>query len=144
MRRILLVVCIVALLALVLHAVGGKDNATAQSADAPAFLTVSEAAYSLRSSATQDATSFLVGSFRSANGVILSFDGAGAVKMIKQDYSTFRGRCSLQQSVNGAAILRMAFDEETETMYTFEIASPEGGFTLRNSAGTEWTFLPTM
>ena len=144
MRRILLVVCIVALLALVLHAVGGKDSATAQSADAPAFLTVSEAAYALRSSATQDATSFLVGRFRSANGIIMSFDGAGAVKMIKQDYSTFRGSYSLQQSVGGAAILRMAFDEENETLYTFEIASPEGGFILRNSAGAMWTFFPTI
>ncbi len=143
MRRILLVVCIVALLALVLNAVGGNDGSTAQDPDGPAFTTVSEAAFSLRSTGAEDATSFLVGNF-TGNSVRLFFDGAGAVKMIKPDYSTFRGSYSLRQSANGDAILGMAFDDGKETMYTFEIASPEGGFRLRNSAGTAWTFLPAM
>ena len=64
--------------------------------------------------------------------------------MIKQDYSTFRGSYSLQQSANGTAILSMTIGEGKETLYTFEIASPEGGFILRDSSGTMWTFLPTM
>lgn len=142
MRRIFLAVCIVAMLALVLKAVVGKGGSPAQDPDA-AFITVSEAAYSLRSSGTEDATSFLIGNF-TGSSVKLCFDGAGAVKMIKQDFSTYRGSYSLQQSLSGAAILSMTIGEGKETLYTFEIASPEGGFILRNSAGTEWTFLPTI
>ena len=63
MRRILLAVCIVALLALVLNAVGGKDSRAAQAPDGSAFTTVSEAVFSLRSSGSEDATSYLIGSF---------------------------------------------------------------------------------
>ncbi len=138
MKRLLLPICIVALLALILSAFGGKGK---QTEDAPRFTTVSEAAFSMRSSGSEDATSFLVGSYAGEHGEKLSFNGAGEVKRVLQNLSSTTGRYSLLQSSDGAAILDLDVGG-SEKLYAFVIAGPEGGFTITDADGNSETFTP--
>ena len=144
MRRLVLLICIIGLLALVLSAVGGKKTDAVQTPGAPAFTTVTEAAFSLRRSGAEDATSFLVGSFvgDQSSGKLV-FDGAGSVRRIRNDLSYIPGSYTLMQSADGAAVLWMELDND-EALYSFSIASPAGGFTIRNADGETETYLPVM
>lgn len=143
MRRLILPLCVIALLALVLSAVQGKSRDTVQAVDAPAFQTVTEAAFSLRKSGAEDATSFLVGNYMGERSGKMIFDGAGQVRQVRKDLSYIPGSYSLMQSADGAAILRMELDRG-ERLYSFSLASPDGGFTLRDAEGVEETFWPTL
>ena len=139
MKKLLLPICIVALVALLLSATGGKEKPAAD--DAPRFTTVSEAAFSMRSSGSEDVTSRLVGSYTGENSETLIFNGAGEVKRIAQNLSSKAGTYSLLQSADGAAILRMDLDG-TSVNYAFVIASAEGAFTIRDADGHSETFTP--
>lgn len=141
MRRLILPICAIALLALLLSTAGRKNKDAVQSPDAPAFTSVTEAAFSLRRIGAADATSFLVGSFNGEQSGKMVFDGAGSVRRVRKDLSYIPGTYSLMQSEDGAAILRMELDAG-EQLYTFSVASPEGGFILRDANGAEETFLP--
>ena len=142
MRRLLYPVCVVALLAIILSVAGEKKQSAASDPGAPAFTTVTEAAFSLRRSGAEDATSFLVGSFAAGRSDgKLAFDGAGQVRFVRKDLSYVPGSYSLMQSSDGAAVLLMELDGD-EQLYSFSLASPEGGFVLRNANGGEETYLP--
>ena len=144
MRKVLLSICIIALAVLVLTAVTGKSKAPAPAApagDAPRFSSVSEAAFSMRSTGSQDATTRLVGSFTDSHGEKYNFSGYGEVKRIAQNLSSVEGNYTLLQSADGAAILDMSLDGK-EAIYSFNLASPEGHFTLTDSSGATETFTP--
>ncbi len=139
MKRLLLPICIVALLALLISAIGGKGKQRVT--DEPRFSTVSEAAFSMRSSGSEDATSFLVGSFAGEHGEKLVFNGTGEVKRVLQNLSSTRGTYSLLQSADGASLLNLSIGG-AEKVYAFNIASPEGGFIIRDADGKTETFTP--
>ena len=139
MRKVLLLICIVALGALLLSAVTGKTAAPAEGA--PQITSVSEAAFSMRSSGSENATSRLVGSFTDSHGEKYSFDGAGGVKRVAQNLSSVSGSYVLLQSAGGAAILDLSIDGR-EAIYSFAISSPEGHFTLTDADGATETFTP--
>ena len=141
MRRLVLPICAIALLALLISTASGRKKDTAQDPDAPAFTSVTEAAFSLRRTGALDVTSFLVGNFNGERSGKMAFDGAGAVRQVRKDLSYIPGSYSLVQSEDGAAILWMELDGG-EQLYTFSIASPEGGFILRDANGSEETFMP--
>jgi len=138
MRKYLLPICIIALLALIFSAVGGKGK---PAEEAPRFSTVSEAAFSMRSSGAEDATSFLIGSFAGEHGEKLVFNGRGEVKRVMQNLSSMSGTYSLLQSTDGAVILDLDI-AGSEKIYSFAIASPEGGFTVQDTDGKSETFMP--
>ena len=144
MRRLILPACTVALLALLVSTASGKKQDAAKEAGAPAFTTVTEAAFSLRSTKTEDASSFLIGNFAGdqSSGKLV-FDGEGSVRRVQQDLSYTSGSYCLVQSEDGAAILWMELDGG-EQLYSFSVASPEGGFVLRDASGETETFMPVM
>ena len=139
MKKIFLTICIVALLALVLSAVAGRTPAPAEGA--PQITSVSEAAFSMRSTGSENATSRLVGSFTDSHGEKYNFSGYGEVKRIAQNLSSVDGSYTLLQSADGAAILDMSLDGR-QSIYSFNLASPEGHFTLTDSSGATETFTP--
>ena len=139
MRKVFLSICIIALLALVLSAVAGRTSAPAE--DAPRITSVSEAAFSMRSTGAQDATSRLVGSYTNDRGEKFNFSGSGEVRRVAQNLSSVDGSYSLLQSADGAAILDMSFDGR-QALYTFALASPEGQFTLTDADGATQTLTP--
>ena len=139
MRRWLLLICIVALAAVLLSAVGGNKQAPA--ADEPRFTTVSEAAFSMRASGATDATSRLVGSYAGEHGEKLLFSGAGEVKRVMQNLSSVTGTYSLLQSADGAAILDLNIGNG-QKLYSFCFSSPEGVFTITDEDGAAQTFTP--
>lgn len=138
MKKLLLPFCIIVVIA-VLFSVGGRKQGGDSAV--PQFSDVSEAAFSMRSSGSEDATSFLVGSFTGEHGQKMSFSGDGEAKKIAQNLSSESGTYSLLQSTDGAAILRMDI-AGASNLYSFRIASPEGGFVLTDSRGAEETFIP--
>ena len=139
MKKLLLPICIIALVAILFSARGEKQNGA--EAAAPRFTTVSEAAFSMRSSGSQNATSFLVGSFSGEHGEKLNFNGTGEVKRVLQNLSSVTGSYSLLQSTDGAAILDLDIGGAAK-LYAFVIASPEGGFILTDPDGHTETFRP--
>ena len=139
MRKLLLLICSVALVALVLSAVGGKTAAPA--GDEPKFSTVSEAAFSMRRAGAEDATSRLVGSFVGEHGEKLNFNGSGEVRRVMQNLSSVTGSYSLLQSADGAAILDMNLNSG-EGLYSFAVTSPEGQITLTDADGSAHVFNP--
>ena len=141
MRRLFLSICAIALLALLISTASGKKKDVPRAPDAPAFTSVTEASFSLRRTGAEDATSFLVGNFNGEQSGKLVFDGAGSVRRVRKDLSYVPGTYSLMQSEDGAAILWMELDGGAQ-LYTFSVASPEGGFILRDANGGEETFLP--
>ena len=138
MRKLLLPICIVALVAVLLSGVSEKQPTTR---DAPRFTTVSEAAFSMRSSGSQDATSFLVGTYAGEHGEKLTFNGAGEVKRVLQNLSSTTGRYALLQSTDGAAILDLDVGGN-EKLYAFVVAGPDGGFTITDADGNTESFTP--
>ena len=143
MKKLLLPICIVALLALLISAINGKAKPETAAEAAPRFSTVSEVAFSMRSSGSEDATSFLVGSFAGEHGEKLVFNGFGEVKRVLQNLSSTTGTYSLLQSADGAALLDLSIGG-AEKIYSFAIASPEGGFTVRDADGKQETFMPVQ
>ena len=141
MKRLLLPICIVALLALLISAFSGKDKPAEAAEETPRFSTVSEAAFSMRSTGSEDATSFLIGSFAGEHGEKLVFNGKGEVKRVLQNLSSTTGTYSLLQSSDGASILNLSIGG-AEKIYAFTIASPDGGFTIRDTDGNSETFAP--
>ena len=109
--------------------------------DAPRITSVSEAAFSMRSTGAQDATSRLVGSYTNDRGEKFNFSGSGEVRRVAQNLSSVDGSYSLLQSADGAAILDMSFDGR-QALYTFALASPEGQFTLTDADGVTQTLTP--
>lgn len=140
MKRILLPVFIIALAVLLISAISGKGK---PAEDAPRIVTVSEAAFSMRSTGAEDATSFLVGSFAGEHGEKLMFSGAGEVKRVLQNLSSVTGSYSLLQSADGAVILSLDI-AGAEKLYAFTLASPEGQFTIRDADGNTETFTPVL
>lgn len=140
MKRILLPVFIIALAVLLISAISGKGK---PAEDAPRIVTVSEAAFSMRSTGAEDATSFLVGSFAGEHGEKLMFSGAGEVKRVLQNLSSVTGSYSLLQSADGAVILSLDI-AGAEKLYAFSLASPEGQFTIRDADGNTETFTPVL
>jgi len=138
MKRLLLPICIVALVALLFSALGDKSQ---QGEDVPRFTSVSEAAFSMRSSGAEDATSRLVGNYLGENGEKLSFNGTGDVRRISQNFSSVEGDYTLLQSSDGAAILQMDYPGASQ-LYSFHIVSPEGQFSLTDQDGSTETFTP--
>ena len=140
MKRILLPVFVIALAVLLISAISGKGK---PAEDAPRIVTVSEAAFSMRSTGAEDATSFLVGSFAGEHGEKLMFSGAGEVKRVLQNLSSVTGSYSLLQSADGAVILSLDI-AGAEKLYAFSLASPEGQFTIRDADGNTETFTPVL
>ncbi len=138
MKKLLLPICIIALVAILITAIAGKGKTET---DAPRFSTVSEAAFSMRSTGSEDATSFLVGTFSGERGEKLVFSGSGEVKRVLQNLSSTAGTYSLLQSADGAALLDLSIGN-AEKIYTFAVASPDGGFVIRDTDGNEETFMP--
>ena len=95
----------------------------------------------MRSSGSEDATSFLIGTFAGEHGEKLAFNGTGEVKRVLQNLSSTSGTYSLLQSADGAALLNLSVGG-AEKIYAFSIASPEGGFIIRDADGKTETFLP--
>ena len=141
MKKLLLPICIIALLALVLTAVSGKLKTPGD--EAPGVTTVSEAAFSMRTSGAADASSRLVGNFIDESGIKLCFDGAGQVKRVLQNLSAIEGRYTLLQSTDGAAILDMDLGDGQQ-LYSFALSSPEGAFTLTDGSGATQTYTPVI
>ena len=139
MKKLLLPICIIALALLLFSAVKGKTAKPGQ--DAPSVTSVSEAAFSMRSSGSSDATSRLVGSYKGEDGEKLVFNGTGEVKRVAQNLSSVTGRYTLLQSADGAAILDLELNGGN-ALYSFVISSPEGNFTLTDGDGAAKTFTP--
>lgn len=139
MKRLLIPVCIILIAIVVISGVGGKDGAK----DVARPVSVEEAAFAMRTSKTEDATSFLVGRFAREDGEHLSFNGSGEVQRISANLVTETGECQLTQADDGSAILKMRFDGEL-TMYSFRLASPEGQFTLTDADGAVTTYTPYL
>ena len=140
MKKLLLPICIIALVALVLSAFAGKTKPAAAD-DGPRFSTVSEAAFSMRATGAQDATSFLVGSFTGEHGEKLVFNGAGEVKRVQQNLSSVKGIYSLLQSKDGAAILNLDIGGSAKN-YSFVLTAPDGSFIIRDADGNAESFAP--
>lgn len=139
MRKLVLAVCAVMLLVLIIS--GGNNQAGDKTA--PEIMSVTEAAFSMRNSKCEDATSFLVGRFTNQNGKLLCFDGLGEVKEVATNLVTQIGRCSLTQSDDGAAVLRIEKDQNVR-LYAFRIYAPEGGFVLTDSDGKTEIYTPMV
>lgn len=139
MKKLVLAVCAVMLVVFLVTG-GGKKAADGTS---PEILSVSEAAFSIRNSESEDATSFLVGRFTKENGQRLSFDGQGEVKNIAANLVTEVGSYTLTQTSSGAAILRIDMDNDVE-LYSFKLLSAQGGFTLTDEDGNTETYMPVV
>jgi hypothetical protein len=108
MKKLLLPICIIALALLLFSAL--KDKTATPGEDAPRVTSVSEAAFSMRSSGSEDATSRLVGSYKGEDGEKLVFNGSGELRRVSQNLSMVTGSYQLLQSSDGAAILDMELD----------------------------------
>ena len=139
MKKLLLPICIIALVALLLSAVNGKSQKSGNAA--PKVTSVSEAAFSMRSSGSTDISSRLVGNFVSEHGEKLCFDGSGEVRRVAQNLSTASGSYTLLQSQDGSAILDLQIDGN-KWLYSLALASPDGSFTLTDENGQELTINP--
>jgi len=139
MKKLVLSVCAVMLFVLVVC--GGQKKANAGAA--PEILSVTEAAFSIRNSDCEDVTDFLVGRFAGENGRLLCFDGQGEVKEVASNLVTQTGSCTLTESEDGAAVLRIVEDGAVK-LYSFKVYSPEGGFILTDENGKTETFTPVI
>ena len=137
MKRLLLPVCLILIAVVLFSGVGEKQTTPIED------LTVSEAAFSIRSSGSEDATSFLVGRFLSNQGTRLNFDGSGAVEKTAANLNVEPGKYRLTQSADGAVVLQITFDE-VQSMYCYRLSSPEGEFELTDSSGNIETFHPIL
>ena len=139
MKRLLLPVCIIIIAIVLFSAVGAPGESPAL----PDSISVSEAAYTVRTMPREDATGFLVGRFSGNQGTNLFFDGSGEVKQLQINLNTETGAYSLTQARTGAALLQVSIGGEMR-MYTFELASPEGDFRLTDADGNTEFFRPVL
>lgn len=139
MKKLILGICAVMLVVFLLF--GGGKNAGDR--DEAKVRSVSEAAFSVRNSKSEDATSFLVGRFAAEDGTRLSFDGQGEVREIAANLVTEVGRCSLTQSDDGAVVLWMDLNGEAR-LFSFQLASPDGMFTLTDVNGNTVQYTPVL
>ena len=93
MKKILLPVLIIALVALLLSSVTEKTGKVED--PAPKVTSVSEAAFSMRATGATDVSTRLVGNFVGENGVKLCFSGSGEVKRVAQNLNSTMGRYAL-------------------------------------------------
>lgn len=135
-KKLLCILLVAAAVIAAVAMVGGKSGD-------PADITVADAAFSLRTQSRADATGFLVGKFQSADGTRLIFDGKGGVKRVDQSYAETDGTCTLTQSADGSAVLRLTLGDAV-TLATFRLASEDGAFTLTDAAGTTATYTPVQ
>jgi len=137
MKRAFLPLCLV-VIAVVAIVLTGRQAATTEVPDLSA---VSEAAFDVRRTGSENATSFLVGNFTTEKGEKFCFSGKGEVKRIGLNLSSVTGQYVLLQSDSGAAVLQLELDG-TERLYAFRLASPEGNFTLTDAEGITTAFAP--
>ncbi len=135
-KKLLCILLVAAAVIAAVAMVGGKSGD-------PADITVADAAFSLRTQSRADATGFLVGKFQSADGTRLIFDGKGGVKRVDQSYAETDGTCTLTQSADGSAVLRLTLGDAV-TLATFRLASEDGAFTLTDAADTTATYTPVQ
>ena len=112
MKKILLPVLIIALVALLLSSVTEKTGKVED--PAPKVTSVSEAAFSMRATGATDVSTRLVGNFVGENGVKLCFSGSGEVKRVAQNLNSTMGRYALLQSQSGASILELELAKPAE------------------------------
>ena len=136
MKKLVVAVCAVMLVVLILF--GGQTGKS----PAPDILSVSEAAFSIRNSASEDATWAIVGRFEAEDGSRLSFDGCGTVNDIAVNLTMKTGHYTALQTEN-AMVLRMEFDG-AEKLYSVGLASPNGGFILTDVDGNSVTYYPIL
>lgn len=139
MKRLLLPACIIIIAIVLFSAAGNSDRMRA----VPDTISVSEAAYSVRTEPGETANSFLVGRFAGNQGTNLTFDGAGAVKQTMVNLDGVEGSYTLTQSRSGAALLQLALGDSAK-MYSFELTSPEGDFRLTDADGNTEIFRPVL
>ena len=137
MKRLLWPICIVLLAIVLFSGFGGTEELAFQDPSS-----VSEAAFAMRTSGYEDVTSFLVGRFLGDQGTSLRFDGVGGFSETSVNLDTRAGTVSLIQSEGGAALLQLTVDG-TPQLYTFQLISAEGAFTLTDADGNSETFQPT-
>lgn len=135
-KKLLCILLVAAAVIAAVAMVGGKSGD-------PADITVADAAFSLRTQSRADATGFLVRKFQSTDGSRLIFDGKGGVKCVDRSYAETDGTCTLTQSEDGSAVLRLTLGDAV-TLTTFRLASEQGAFTLTDAAGTTATYTPVQ
>ena len=136
MKRLLLPVCVI-LIAIVLFSGIGNNG----EANAPENLSVSEAAFVIRTSDSEDASAFLVGRFQGEQGTRLNFDGAGTAEKTSVNLTMESGTYVLTQASGGTALLQIKFGGELR-LYTFSLTSNEGAFRLTDADGNSEIFTP--
>lgn len=136
MKRLLWPICIVLIAIVLFSGFGGTDDVAFQDPSS-----VSEAAFSMRTSGYEDVTSFLVGRFVGDGGTSLRFDGAGGVTETSASLDLREGTAILTQSKGGAALLQLSIGG-TSQLYSFQLISAEGAFTLTDADGNSETFQP--
>lgn len=138
MKRLLWPVCVVLIAIVLFSGFIGTEDGTSQSP-----VSVSEAAFAIRTSDCEDVTSFLVGRFDGDKGKRLRFDGVGGVWETSVNLDTREGTAILTQSEGGAALLQLNIGG-TLQLYTFQLVSAEGDFTLTDADGNSETFQPLL
>lgn len=140
MKRLLWPICVVLIAIVLFSGFSGTDDGIGGMQDS---LSVSEAAFAMRTSSSEDVTSFLVGRFAGDKGTTLRFDGVGGVSEISVGLVIREGTAILTQSEGGAALLQLSIDD-TLQLYTFQLVSAEGAFTLTDANGDSETFQPIL
>jgi len=109
--------------------------------DNPDGLTLAEATFSVRKEKTSDCTSFLVGRFLCDDGRVIEFDGLGNVVRYEINLAETIGIYSLTQAEGGAAVVRMDLGSGP-ALYSLQLTSPQGEFTLIDAANVTHVFTP--
>ena len=138
MKRLLLPVCVI-LIAIVLFSGIGNNGEV----KAPETLSVSEAAFVIRTSDHEDATAFLIGRFLGDQGTRLNFNGAGTAEKTSVNLTMETGTYVLTQSTGGTALLQIKFGDEL-CLYTFSLVSESGDFRLTDADGNSEIFKPLL
>ena len=136
MKRLLWPICIVLIAIVLFSGFGGTEDIAPQDPSS-----VSEAAFAMRTAGYEDVTSFLVGRFTGDSGTNLRFDGMGGVTETSPSLELREGSAILTQSKGGATLLQLSIDG-TQQLYTFQLVSAEGAFTLTDADGHSETFQP--
>lgn len=137
MKRLFWPVCVVLVAIIVFSGFGGAGS-DGQAQDS---FSVSEAAFAVRTSGSEDVTSFLVGRFQGDQGTSLRFDGVGGVWETGSNLVSREGSVTLSQSGNGATLLQLRFDG-VSLLYTFRLESAAGDFSLTDVSGNCELFAP--
>ena len=76
------------------------------------------------------------------NPIFAVFDGMGGVAHYAINLAETKGSCSLTESKDGAAVVRMDIGKGP-ALYVFKTVSPQGEFTLTDAANIVHKFVPT-